>query len=59
MRTYKGVIYETGEKATFVSNGFWIGSKGRHITSYERTDVEDTKQYSRDKNNVFYTEMWD
>jgi hypothetical protein len=58
---HSGTIYETGERAKFVANGYWIGPKGRHITSYERVDVEETpyRQYSRDRYGNYYIETED
>ena len=59
MRYVKGTIAETGEKAIFVANGYWIAYGGRKITSYVRVDKEDNKQYSKDRHNNFYVETVD
>ena len=57
-RRYKGIIFDTGEPCVMEVTGFWTSSHGR-ITSYRRVDQEDNKQYSKDRNNVFYVETVD
>ena len=54
--TIKGTLAQTGEKCVMEANGFWIGARGRHITSYIRVDVPDNKQYSMDVHRRFYVE---
>lgn len=59
MRVIGGTIENTNERCEMVSNGYWIGENGRHITSYERVDKEDNKQYSMDKYHRFWIETED
>lgn len=58
-RIHKGIIADTGEQCEMRANGFWIGARGAHITSYERIDKEDGIQYSKEKCNVFHIETVD
>ena len=55
----KGTLAETGEQVEMVNNGYWIGYKGRHISSYVRVDKLDTCQYSMDRHHRFYLETED
>ena len=62
MRKYKGTIENTTESCIMEANGYWVGAKGRHITSYVRVDKKDEKvfrQYSKDRNNRFWVESED
>ena len=58
-----GTIYETGERCKMQSNGYWTGSKGRHITSYVRVDKNEpegiARQYSMDRKHRFFIETED
>ena len=56
MRPIGGTIENTSERCKMVANGFWVGGKGRRITSYERVDKEDNKQYSMDRFHRFWIE---
>ena len=58
-RKYKGLIYETGEPCIMEINGAWAVCGGHTITSYIRIDKPDNKQYSRNKNNIFFVETVD
>ena len=64
----KGRIASTGEPCKMQSNGYWTDNRGRHITSYERIDIETEyndrgkpvfRQYSKDRHNNFYVETED
>lgn len=59
MRVQGGTIENTNERCKMVATGYWIGEKGRHITSYKRVDKEDNKQYSMDKYRRFWIETED
>lgn len=65
MRDYSltyGTLAETGEKCVMRMTGYWIGSGGRHISSYERVDQQETdihRQYSMDRKHRFYVETED
>ena len=59
-----GTIETTGEKCKMQINGFWIGAKGRHISSYVRIDKDEQpegihRQYSMDKHHRFWIETED
>ena len=58
-----GKIEGTGERCKMQANGYWIGAKGRHITSYIRIDQNEPegieRQYSMDKHHTFYIETED
>ena len=63
-----GRIAETGEPCKMKMNGYWVGSRGRHISSYERVDKdveynEDGRavyrQYSMDRQHRFWLETED
>lgn len=55
--TITGTIYETGEKVKMICNGYWIGSKGRHISSYVRADGKNPEyQYSMNRKHIFFLE---
>lgn len=59
-----GTIENTGEKCKMQMNGFWIGARGRHISSYIRIDIDETiegvtRQYSMDKKHRFWIETED
>lgn len=63
----KGTIETTGERCEMEATGFWVGAKGRHITSYVRTDKAETdsegrpvsRQYSMDRHHRFWIETED
>ena len=62
MKQYKGTIEDTKESCVMIANGYWVGEKGRHITSYERIDKKDPniyRQYSKDRHNRFWVETED
>lgn len=56
----KGTIEDTGERCAMQSVGYWIGAKGRHITSYVRVDKKEpdgiSRQYSMDRQHHFWIE---
>lgn len=63
-----GRIEDTNERCIMEPTGYWIGAKGKHITSYERVDkdIEYDKngnpvkrQYSMDKQHRFWVETED
>lgn len=58
-----GSIYETGERCQMQANGFWVGEKGRRITSYIRIDKNEPegifRQYSMDRHHRFFIESED
>lgn len=64
---HRGKIPETGDTGLFQANGYWIGTRGRHITSYIRVDTYETnaagdpvtRQYSRNRHNEFFIETED
>ena len=67
-RPVSGTIYETGEKCKMQPNGYWVGSRGQHITSYERVDVDQEydekgravfRQYSMNRKHQFFIETED
>lgn len=66
-REISGTIAETGEPCKMRANGYWTGERGRHITSYERTDKQEYnkdgkpvyRQYSMDRHRRFYLETED
>lgn len=50
------------------ANGYWVGARGKHITSYERVDKDTEydddgnpvfRQYSMDRHHNFYIESED
>ena len=63
----RGTIASTGERCEMRANGYWTGDRGRHITSYERTDKQEYnkdgkpvfRQYSMDRHRRFYLETED
>ena len=56
----KGTIEDTGEKCIMRPTGYWIGRRGRHITSYERADKDDPHhQFSMDRHHRFWIETED
>ena len=66
--TVSGRIAETGEPCVMRMNGYWVGAKGRHISSYERVDKEVEydedgrpvfRQYSMDRQHRFWLESED
>lgn len=66
--TVRGTIAETGEPCIMRMTGYWIGARGRHISSYERVDKEVEyddrgravyRQYSMDRQHKFYLETED
>ena len=62
MRQIKGTIENTSEKCIMVATGYWVGARGRHITSYNRIDKEETeihRQYSMDRHHRFWIETED
>ena len=62
-----GKIAETGEPCIMRANGYWTDSRGRHITCYERVDVDVEyndgvpvkRLYSMDRHHMFYAETED
>ena len=58
-----GTIYETGERCKMQANGYWVGERGRHITSYIRVDKDEPtgieRQYSMDRHHRFFIETED
>lgn len=65
MKTYTGIIYikDSNEynlpkgKVKMVCNGFWIGEKGKHISSYVFADGTNPEMaFTRDRKNIFYLE---
>lgn len=58
-----GTIETTGEKCKMQMNGFWIGARGRHISSYIRVDKNEPegieRQYSMDRQHRFWIETED
>lgn len=63
-----GRIEDTDERCKMQPNGYWTGSNGRKITSYERVDKEIEydkngnpvkRQYSMDKSHRFWIETED
>ncbi len=62
MKNIKGRIENTNEECIMQANGFWVGEKGRHITSYIRIDKPETdvhRQYSMDRHHRFWIETED
>ena len=66
--TIRGKIADTNEPCVMQANGYWMGDKGRKITSYERVDKDveyDDKgnpvkrQYSMDRQHRFWIETED
>lgn len=58
----KGTLAETGERCEMEANGYWIGARGRHITSYIRIDKPEDgvfRQYSMDRHHRFTIETED
>ena len=63
-----GRIADTDERCVMRDNGFWVGDRGRRITSYERVDkdveyndkgVPVYRQYSMDRHRRFWVETED
>lgn len=54
-----GTIEDTGERCKMVMAGYWVGERGRHISSYVRVDKFDWKQYSMDRGHHFWIETDD
>lgn len=67
MRSIYGRIENTDERCEMKATGYWVGEKGRHITSYDRVDKIDTdkdgnpvhRQYSMDRQHRFWIETED
>lgn len=60
MKIIGGTIENTNERCKMVATGYWVGEKGRHITSYKRVDKEDNRhQYSMDRFHRFWIETED
>lgn len=66
--TIRGKLADTNEPCVMQVNGYWMGDKGRKITSYERVDKDveyDDKgnpvyrQYSMDRQHRFWIETED
>lgn len=62
MRDITGKIENTNERCVMRATGYWVGAKGKHITSYERIDKPETdihRQYSMDRHHRFWIETED
>ncbi len=66
--TITGKIASTDERCVMKPNGYWVGTGGRHITSYERVDKDVeyndrgepvNRQYSMDRQHRFWVETED
>ena len=60
-RALSGTIENTCERCKMIPTGYWVGSGGRHITSYARVDKKEDKfrQYSMDRHRRFWIETED